>query len=48
MALLFVSMYICEQLFSRMKYGSSKISSKIPNKQLENPLRIAATAIKPE
>jgi len=30
-----------------MKYRKSRTSSKIPDKQLENSLRIAVTAIKP-
>ena len=43
---LFGNMYICEQLFSRMKYRKSKITSKISDKHLENSLRIAASSIK--
>jgi len=35
--------YICEQLFSRMK---SKISRRIFDKHLESSLKIATTAIK--
>jgi len=42
-----INTYICEQLFWRMKYRKSRTSSKIPDKQLENSLRIAVTAIKP-
>ncbi|XP_048791038.1 uncharacterized protein LOC125688729 [Lagopus muta] len=40
--------HICEQLFSRMKYKKSKISSKIADKHHESSLRTAPTAIKPE
>ncbi|XP_052544903.1 uncharacterized protein LOC128083549 [Tympanuchus pallidicinctus] len=41
-------MHICEQLFSRMKYKKSKISSKISDKHHESSLRTAPTAIKPD
>jgi len=40
--------YICEQLFSRMKYRRSKISSNISDKHLKSSLRIAATAVEPD
>ena len=43
---LFSSMYVCEQLFSRMKQWKNKISSKVSDKHLKSSLRIAATAIK--
>jgi len=36
-------MYLCEQLFSRMKQRKNEISSKISDKYLENSLSIAAT-----
>ena len=45
MSLLFGSRYFCEQLFSRMKYRKSKMSSKILDKHLEDLLRIATTSI---
>jgi len=39
-------MYVYEQLFRRMKDRNSEISSKIFDKQLENSLKTATTAIK--
>jgi len=48
MLLLFGGMYICEELFSRMKLRKSNIASKISDKHLENSLRMATTAIKPD
>lgn len=39
----FGTMYICEQLFSRMKHKKSNISSKISTEHLDNSLRIATT-----
>lgn len=48
MASLFGSTYICEQLFSRMKYTKSKNRSKISDEHLESSLRIATTSIEPD
>jgi len=48
MSLLFDSIYIYEQQFSRMKLRKSKISSKISDEHLESSLRIATAAIKPD
>jgi len=46
MSLLFASMYMCEQLFSRMRHRESKMSSKISDKHLsESSVRVATTAI---
>ena len=41
MSSLFGSTYTCEELFSGMKYRKSKVSSKISDEHLENPVRIA-------
>ena len=41
---LFSSMYVCEQLFSRMKQWKNKISSKVSDEYLENSVRISATS----
>jgi len=43
----FGSMYICEELFSRVEHRKSKILSKISDKHLENSLRVATTSTKP-
>lgn len=48
MTSLFGSTYICEQLFSRMKYTKSKTRSKISDEHLENSLRIATTSMEPD
>jgi hypothetical protein len=47
MSSLFGSTYICEQLFSRMKYTKNKTRTKISDEHLENSLRIATTSIEP-
>lgn len=47
-SLLFGSTYKCEQLFSRMKYGKNKISSKKCNEHYENSLRTATTSTEPD
>jgi len=47
-SLLFGTTYICEELFSRMKYRKSKISSEISDKHLDRSLRMAATATEPD
>ncbi|MEQ5175730.1 hypothetical protein, partial [Escherichia coli] len=47
-SLVFGSTHICEQLLSRVKYRKSKISTKALAEHLENSLRMAATAIKPD
>lgn len=48
MSSLFGSLYICEKLFSRTNYRKSKISSKIPDKDLQSSLRTPVTATEPE
>jgi len=48
MSLLFGSTYICEQLFSWMKYRKSKSRIKISYEYLENSLEIATTSIRPD
>jgi len=48
MSLLFGSMYICEQLFSRMKHRKNEISSKFSYEHLETSLRIGTMATKSE
>jgi len=48
-SLLLGSVCICEQQCSRMKYRKSNVSSKVfTDEPLENSLRMAATAIKPD
>lgn len=45
MTSLFGTTYLCEQLFSRMKYVKSKARTRITDVHLENSLRIATTTI---
>ncbi|CAI6369553.1 unnamed protein product [Macrosiphum euphorbiae] len=45
---LFGSTYICERLFSRMKYIKSKNRFTISDKHLESCLRISTTSIDPD
>ena len=42
---LFRSTYVCEQLFSKMKYTKSKTRSSLTDCHLENNLRVATTTI---
>ena len=44
---LFGSTYICEQLFTKMKYAKSKTKSRLTDNHLENNLRVAASSISP-
>ena len=44
---LFGSTYICEQLFSRMKYTQSKTRSRLTDHHLQNNLRVATSSISP-
>ena len=45
---LFGSTYICEQLFTKMKYTKSKTRSRLTDCHLENSLRVAASSIAPK
>ena len=44
---LFGSIYICEELFTKMKYAKSKTRSRLTDNHLENNLRVAASSISP-
>ena len=44
---LFGSTYICEQLFTKMKYAKSKTRLRLTDNHLENNLRVAASSISP-
>ena len=44
---LFGSTYICEQLFSRMKFTKNKNRTKITDVHLEDSLRLSTTSIEP-
>ena len=46
MSSLFGSIYICEQVFSRLKHTKNKTRTKISDEHLEHSLRIATSSIK--
>jgi len=48
MSLLFSITYICEKLFSRIRYKKNKISLETSKKHLESSLRMTTAAIKRE
>ena len=45
---IFGSTYLCEQLFSRMKYAKSKAQSRLTNEHLQLSLRVATSQILPD
>ena len=47
-AVLFVSTYVCEQLFSKMKYVKSKFRTRLSENHLDSVLRLATYNLKPD
>ena len=47
-AVLFGSTYVCEQLFSRMKYGKNKLRTRLKDDHLENVMRLSTSTISPD
>ena len=47
-AVLFGSTYVCEQLFSRMKYAKNKLRTRLKDDHLETVMRLSTSTISPD
>ena len=47
-AVLFGSTYVCEQLFSNIKYVKSKLRTRLSENYLDSVLRLATSNLKPD
>ena len=44
----FGSTYVCEQLFSRMKYAKNKLRTRLKDDHLETVMRLSTSTISPD
>ena len=44
---IFVSTYVCEQLFSKMKFTQSKLRTRLNDSHLDGILRLTTSSFKP-